>query len=213
MRQGIGMTLPSFFAVIATLTFFFSYLGFLLLSYFRGDQPVIWTRYGLLFFALGLPALAWAFGTVIAERPQYKKALSVALLVIFTLQAIFQAGEVASVISDEFSRKEIAAYISDVHRSAPHVRIFCEDGSVRILSGFPSEKFLDSSDLPTDRAAFVNRLRQDRVEYLITTSSEVSTLTRLFPELKQGTGNDIFQPVMRAESKYSSLKIWVYQIR
>ncbi|MGH9931445.1 MAG: hypothetical protein ACREA9_19735, partial [Pyrinomonadaceae bacterium] len=135
------------------------------------------------------------------------------LLLIFTLHAIFQVKEVVNGISEESTRKEIAGYINSVHRSNPDVRIICEDGGVRMLSGVPAEKFLISSNLPAGHASFMNRLKQDRVEYLVTTDWEVSTPTKLFPELKEGTGNDIFQPVMRAESKYSSLKLWVYRIR
>src|SRR6185369_11280425 len=40
------------------LTFFCSHLAFLLIAYATKNQPEIWPRYGLIFFALGLPLLA-----------------------------------------------------------------------------------------------------------------------------------------------------------
>ncbi len=213
IRQNFGKASLSLFAVIAPSLLFFSNLCSLLYAYITGSQPIIWTRYGLLFFALGLPVLAWTFQTITAERPQYIKALSVAVLSVFILQTGYQIKEVVNGVSEESARKEIAGYLSQIHQSNPHIRIYCEDGIVQFLSGIPSEKFLNSSGLPADSTALLNRFSEDGVEYVVCTSWEISTLTKLLPELKDGTGNDIFQPVMHAGSKHSQLDLWVYRLR
>jgi len=46
------------------LSFFFLHLAFLLAAYFTSNQPEIWPRYGLIFFALGLPLSAARFANL-----------------------------------------------------------------------------------------------------------------------------------------------------
>src|SRR5262245_13385341 len=62
--EKFGLASLEYSGVIATDVFFLANLGFLLLAYFTGSQPDIWSRYGLLFFALGLLVTAWTFLTV-----------------------------------------------------------------------------------------------------------------------------------------------------
>jgi len=61
------------FAVGAACVFFFSFLGFLLAAYFTNNQPEIWTRYGLLFFVLGIPILIWASAALPARLPRWRR--------------------------------------------------------------------------------------------------------------------------------------------
>jgi hypothetical protein len=61
------------FAVGAACVFFFSFLAFLLAAYFTNNQPEIWTRYGLLFFVLGIPLLIWASAALSARMPRWRR--------------------------------------------------------------------------------------------------------------------------------------------
>lgn len=213
VRQKFGKASLELFAVTAAIVFFFSNLGFLLFAYFTGNQPDIWTRYGLLFFTLGLPVLVWAFHTSLKEKPRWRYLLAPAILFIFILQANDQLKEVAGCLSEESAMSSIAGYLKDIHRNDPDLRIYCEVGGTRILSGIPSERFRNSFNLPTGSAAFLNQLREDGVEYVVCTNHEISTLTKLFPDLAQGRGNDVFQLVMHAGSKNPKLDLWVYRFR
>jgi hypothetical protein len=213
VRQKFETALQELAAVIAATVFFFYNLGFLLFAYFTGRQPDIWSRYGLLFFTLGLPVTAWTFLAVTEERPRLKFVLAAALSIIFVLQTKGQVSEVASVVSEETARTGIAAYLKEVHRDDPGSRIYCEDGNVRFLTGIPAERFLTSYRLPADTTALLKHFDQAGVKYVVCNTWEVSQLVKLFPEVGKGKGNDVFHPVMRAGAKYSKLEFWVYRYR
>jgi hypothetical protein len=213
VRQKFETALRELAAVIATTVFFFYNLGFLLFAYFTGRQPDIWSRYGLLFFTLGLPVTAWTFLAVAKERPRLKVVLAATLSIILVLQTKDQVSEVASVVSEETARAGIAAYLKEVHGDDPGSRIYCEDGNVRFLTGLPAERFLTSYQLPADSAALLKRFDEAEVKYVVSNTWEVSQLVKLFPEVGKGKGNDVFHPVMRAGAKYSKLEFWVYRYR
>lgn len=201
---------------IAVCVVFFYNLGFLLLAYFTNNQPSIWTRYGLLFFVLGMPVLAWAFQEVSRQWPLWKPVLSVALIAVFAWHTIPQVREIRGCLDEENIRQEIADYLKSIHRSNPEARFFCEDGSLRYLSGIPMKSFLDSFTVPADSndaSKFPDYLREAKVEYFICTRWEYSTPIKLFPELGKGKGNDVFQLVMQSSAKYSGLVVWVYQLK
>jgi len=200
--------------IVAAATFFFANLGFLLLAYFTGSQPVIWTRYGLLFFGLGLPLLAWAFQTIIVTRPRWKPMLSSVIFSIFMLQMLIQGLEVAACLNEEGAKKSIAVSLRQIHERDPQARIWCEEAVVRYLSGIPAGSFVNASGWPQeadDAAPFLNRLGQEGVGYVVCASREVSLLTKLFPELRQGSGAGFFQPIARAGSSFPRRDFWIYR--
>jgi hypothetical protein len=72
--------------------FFFAFLGFLVAAYLTHKQPIIFPRYGLLNFALGLPALPWAFVKFTQDRPTQARRLSIAVVAVCVLNTIIQLG-------------------------------------------------------------------------------------------------------------------------
>jgi hypothetical protein len=142
--------------------------------------------------------------------------LSVALIAVFAWHTIPQVREIRGCLDEENIRQEIADYLKSIHRSNPEARFFCEDGSLRYLSGIPMKSFLDSFTVPADSndaSKFPDYLREAKVEYFICTRWEYSTPIKLFPELGKGKGNDVFQLVMQSSAKYSGLVVWVYQLK
>lgn len=201
---------------IAVCVVFFYNLGFLLLAYFTNNQPSIWTRYGLLFFVLGMPVLAWAFQEISRQRPLWKPVLSVAIIAVFAWHTIPQIREIRGCLDEENTRQEIADYLKSIHRSNPEVSFFCEDGSLRYLSGIPMKSFKDSFTVPADSndaSKFPDYLREAKVEYFICTRWEYSTPVKLFPELGKGKGNGVFQLVMQSSAGHSGLEVWVYRLK
>jgi hypothetical protein len=213
VRQKFKRDSQDLAAVIATTVFFFYNLGFLLFAYFTGRQPDIWSRYGLLFFTLGLPVTVWTFLAITEEKPRLKLIIAAALAIIFVLQMKGQVSESASVVSEETARAGIANYLKGVHRDDPSSRIYCEDGNVRFLTGIPAERFLTSYQLPADTTVLLKHFDDAGVKYVVCNTWEVSQLVKLFPEVGNGKGNDIFHPVMRAGARYSKLEFWVYRYR
>jgi Dolichyl-phosphate-mannose-protein mannosyltransferase len=203
----------NFAALIATTAFFFYNLGFLLFAYFTGRQPDIWSRYGLLFFTLGLPVTAWTYLTFTRERPRLKFMMASALAIIFLLQMKGQISEMASVVGEETARIAIAGYLKRVHQDDPGSRIYCEDGNVRFHTGIPADMFLTAYQLPADSSALLKRFDEAGVKYVVANTWEVSQLVKLFPDVNKGKDNEIFHPVMRAGTNYSKLEFWVYRYR
>ena len=81
------------------------------------------------------------------------------------------------------------------------------------MSGIPEQKFLTSSDAPRDRESFLNFLKEKKVEYLVFVNKGDSTPAKLFPELQDGTGNELFQPVLHAHARFLRMEIWLYRLR
>jgi hypothetical protein len=200
-----------FAGVTAADIFFFSNLGFLLLAYFTGSQPDIWSRYGLTFFVLGLPVTAWTFLTITERRS--KIILAAAILAVFAYHTKDQVREVVSCVSEESAKTVVAAYLKDVHKNDPGLRIYCDEGNTRALTGLSYDRFLTAYNLPADPGALLKRFDEAGVKYVVCTNWETSTLTRFFPELREGKGGDVFQPVSHARSKHSGMEVWVYRFR
>jgi dolichyl-phosphate-mannose-protein mannosyltransferase len=213
IRQKFEVASQEFAGVIATTIFFLYNLGVLLFAYFTGRQPDIWSRYGLLFFTLGLPVTAWTFQSIPRERPRLKVILVAALSLICLLQLRKQGYETASVVSEETARTAIADYLKAIHHDDPALRIYCEDGNVRFLTGLSKHQFLTAYQLPYDATSLLKGFDEAGVKYVVCNNFEVSQLIKLFPEVSNGKGNDIFHPVLRAGAKYSRLVFWVYRYR
>jgi hypothetical protein len=197
--------------VTAANVFFFSNLGFLVLAYFTGSQPDIWSRYGLIFFTLGLPVTVWTF--LALGKGRSKLIMATAVLAVFAYHTKDQVAETVSCVVEESMRMSVGAYLKEVHKNDPNARIYCDDGNVRFLSGLQHDKFLTASGLPSDPAALLKRFDDAGVKYVVCTNWEVSIVTKLFPELRNGKSDDVFHPVTQARSKHSGIEFWVYRFR
>jgi hypothetical protein len=200
-----------FTGVTAINVFFFSNLGFLVLAYFTGSQPEIWSRYGLIFFTLGLPVMVWTF--LVLSKRRSKIIVATVSLAIFAFHTKDQIREMLYCASEETAKSVIAAYIKEVYKNDPSLRIYCEDGGVRFLTGLPRDKFVTSYNLPADREAFLKRFDENGVKYAVCSNWDASITTTLFPGLREGKGGDAFQEVVYSPSKRSSLKLWIYRVR
>jgi hypothetical protein len=81
------------------------------------------------------------------------------------------------------------------------------------MSGIPPERFVSSSDAPRDREMFLSYLKEKNVEYLVFIKKEDSTVAKLFPELENGTGNELIQPVLHARARFLRTDIWVCRVQ
>jgi hypothetical protein len=139
--------------------------------------------------------------------------MATAILAVFVCHTRDQVREVVACLSEDSARSAVAAYLREVHKNDPGSRIYCDDGQVRFLSGLPSDRFLTAHNLPTDPDAMLKRFDEAGVKYVMAANWEVSTLTKLFPVVREGKVSDIFHPVTHVRAKGSSLEIWVYRFR
>jgi hypothetical protein len=199
-------------SVLAMSAFFFAFFGFIVLAYLTHKQPIIFPRYGLINFALGLPLLPWTFLHFTRRRPQWRRPLLITITCVCLFNASVQLAGSIGFINREYTHGAVAAYLRSQFQPDGNAHIFSDDGTVLALSGIPSESFLSSSDAPLDREGFLAYLKEKNVEYLVFVDKEYSTPTKLFPELKRGVGNEIFRPVMHASSRFLPTDIWLYRI-
>jgi hypothetical protein len=200
-------------AVFSLNLFFFAYLGFILLAYLTHRQPIIFPRYGLILFALGLPILPWTFLELTRRKTRFeRRAWLMTIVAVCLLSAGIQFTYSAGFVNREYARRSVADYLRAHFNPDTGARIFNDEGTVLAVSGIPTESFLSSTDAPRERSAFIAYLKEKNVEYLVYIEKQDSTPARLFPELKEGRGDDTFEPVMRASSRFLREEIWLYKI-
>ena len=199
--------------ILAPVIVFFAILGLLVVAYLTHQQPIIFPRYGLILFSLGIPVLAWTFLTLKQKKPQWTRTLLISIIAICVLDWSVQfAGAVGS-LNQYRAQRAVADYLRDHYRPAAGTRIFCDDGTVQVLSGIPMDKFLTSSDAPKDSENFLNYLQEKKVEFVVFVANQVSTPVKLFPHGEYGDSIGPFEPVMNSHTEFMYTNIWLYQAR
>jgi hypothetical protein len=199
-------------AIVPALIFFFATLGMIVLAYLSGAMPIIFPRYGLILFTLGIPILTWTTLTLRTRRPQLARRLLISVIAILAFDASVQLVGSVGLLNQISAQRAVADYLRVHFQPDSNTRIFCDEGTAQALSGIPAEKFLTSFEAPHDREGFLNFLKVKNVEYLVFVSNQDSTPVRLFPELKSGEGTEMLQPLMRARTRFLSTDIWLYRV-
>lgn len=198
---------------LAPAIFFFAFLGLLVVAYLTHQQPIIFPRYGLILFSLGIPILAWTFLTLRQRKPQWSRALLISIVVICVFDWSIQfAGAVGS-LNQYRAQRTVADYLRDHYQVTAGTRIFCDDGTVQVLSGVPIDRFLTSPDAPKDPESFLKYLQANNVEFVVVVANQVSTPVRLFPNFESGQAIGPFEPVMNSHTEFMRTRIWLYRVR
>jgi hypothetical protein len=198
--------------ILAPVVFFSAFLALLLVAYLTHQQPMIFARYGLILFSLGIPVLVWACWRLRQERPALARRVLIAVVVICLLDASIQLASTVGSLNQISAQRAVADYLRDHFPVNSQARIFSDEGTVQVMSGLPPETFLSSSDAPRDREGFSNYLKAKNVGYVVFIDKGDSTLAKLFPELKDGTGNELTRPVFNARARFLRTNIWVYGV-
>jgi hypothetical protein len=200
-------------AIMPALIFFFATMGMIVLAYLSGAMPIIFPRYGLILFTLGIPILAWTTLALRKRKPQLARRLLISVIAILAFDASVQLVGSIGLLNQIAAQRAVADYLHTHFQTETNTRIFCDEGTVQALSGIPPEKFLTSFDAPRDREGFLNYLKEKNVEYLVFVSNQDSTPVRLCPELRSGEGNETFQPLMHASTTFLRTELWVYRVQ
>jgi hypothetical protein len=200
-------------SILAPVIFFFAFLGLLVAAYLTHQQPIIFPRYGLLLFSLGIPILAWTFLSLRARKPQWLRRILISIIVICVFDWGIQFAAAVGSLNQYRVQRAVADYLRDHYQPALGTRIFSDEGTVTVMSGIPEGRFLTSSDAPRDRADFLAFLKEKNVEYLVFVSKEDSTPAKLFPELKNESANEAFELVMDSRSSFLWMEIRLYRIQ
>lgn len=198
--------------VAAISLYFFAFLGFIVLAYLTHKQPIIFPRYGLTMFALGIPILPWTYLDITRRKPKWARKLLLAIVVVCVVEASMQLVGSIGFIHKVNTLGTVSNYLRSNFQPGSNARVFSDEGTVVALSGLPESSFLTSWEAPHDREGFVAFLKEKDVEYLVFVEKEDSTPAKLFPELKNGVGNKLFRPVMHADARFLPTNVWVYRV-
>ncbi|PYS34701.1 MAG: hypothetical protein DMF75_05755 [Acidobacteria bacterium] len=196
---------------LPSLIFLFAFLGLLIFAYLTHQQPIIFPRYGLILFSLGIPVLAWIFLTLRKEKPHLARRLLISVIAICAFDAGVQLVGSVGLLNQYSAQRAVADYLRDHFPHDGNRRIFCDEGTVRALSGIPPEKFLSSADAPHERYEFLAFLNERNVEYLVIVKKEDSIPSKLFPWSEYGEQIGPFESLMNAHSEFLPMKIWLYR--
>jgi hypothetical protein len=177
-----------------------------------GTQPIIFPRYGLILFTLGVPILAWTFLRLREQKPRWARRLLVCTLSICLGDAGIQFSGAVGTLNQISVQRAVADYLRDHFDAKSDARIFCDEGTVQVLSGIPAERFITSFDAPRDREEFLTYLKAKKVECLIFVVSTSSTPNRLLPDLEYGYYNQSFEAVMNSHTEFLYTHIWLYRV-
>ena len=191
------------------LVFFFANLAFLLLAYFTKNQPEIWPRYGLIFFALGLPILADYVQRYQVKQPHYFSRLAV---VVLALQFCIQLVDATRITLKNDSNQLAAQFLGDKRITDPSLKVYCEDGAIRVLSGIPLEEFMDQYNSPTDTESFLKSLREKQVRLLIYKDLPGSRLGVIVRKIQDGHSGVTLEEVVLKPGRKLSEQVVIYRV-
>lgn len=193
--------------IVAPVMFFFAFFALLLVAYLTHQQPIIFPRYGLVLFTLGLPILAWTFLKLRTLYPQFARKVLVSIVVICTLDAGIQFAGAVGVVNQYRAQRAVADYLRDHFNPQSDARIFCDDGTVRVLSGIRQGCFVTSANAPKDREGLLTFLDQNNVEYVIVVETERSAFFELYR-----SGAEYNEPIGRYESIMDSHTAFIHTV-
>jgi len=199
--------------ILAPTVYFFAFLVLLLTAYLTHQQPMIFPRYGLLLFSLGIPILMWTVLRLRRQRPLWARRILVSVIALCVFDASIQLVGAVGSLNQTSAQRAVGDYLHDHFDPNSNATIFSDEGTATVMSGIPEKKFLTSSDAPRDRAGFLAFLKEKHVEYLVFVNKLDSTPVKLFPELKTGTTTETFEPVMHSRSRFLRMDIWLYRVR
>lgn len=160
---------------LAPLAVFFAFFALLAVAYLTHQQPIIFPRYGLILFTIGVPILFWTFLRLKQERPAWARRLVIMIVVVCATEAAIELGGAVGFVNATARQRAVADYLREHIDPNSPAHIFSDEGTVTVMSGLPAEMFLTSSDAPRDRSAFLAFLKEKRVEYLVFVEHEDST--------------------------------------
>lgn len=199
-------------SVLPLLIFFFPFLALLLVAYLTHQQPIIFPRYGLILFSLGIPILAWAYFAMVRRRPHWSRRILIATVALCLLNGSAQFIGGVGELNRYRAQRRVADYLRDRFDMNSGTKIFCDEGTVRTLSGMSEDRFLTSADAPKARDEFLAFLENQNVDWLVVVIKDDSLPRRLFRDASQyGDPIGPYEVVSDSHSQFLRIHIWIYR--
>jgi len=198
--------------ILPPLVVFFAFLGLLMIAYLTHQQPIIFPRYGLILFTIGLPVLAWTFLKITEKHTAWARRVLICIIVICSLDASIELVGTVGTVNQYRAQRRVADYLHDHFDQNSNTRIFCDEGTVQALSGIPSERFLTSAAAPKSQAEFFKFVSEKEITYLVFIKRSDSIPAQLFPDF-ESKETERFDLIMYSYSDFLPMDIWLYQVR
>jgi hypothetical protein len=92
-------------------------------------------------------------------------------------------------------KRILADYLRERLKATSNLKVLCDDDTIKVLAGIPSDSCFRSSGLPIDSKAFLDYLRENRVEFVVYERRNGSAPEKVFRDLGEDDVTDHFQVV------------------
>ena len=206
--------------LLITIGYYISLMGLIVVAYVTKAQPVILPRYGLTFFAIGLPLFAWSLQFALARltSPFLKVILTLIVGAVLFAEMGRERPTLGNVYRDFRAHQKIASALVQKMGELPDTRCFSDDVAVRVLSGLPPDRFLRTvfarRSGVTTKEEFSGYLRDHDGRFLVFFPTEDSLPVKFFPELgRNELPNDSRFELLDFASSSFGPDIWLYRVR
>ena len=199
-------------SIVPLLLVFFAFFALLVIAYLTHQQPIIFPRYGLILFSLGIPILAWTYLAVARRRPEWSRRTLATIILLCAINWSAQFAGAVGELNRYSAQRRVADYLRDNFDPKSSAKIFCDEDTVKVLSGIPEEKFLSSADFPQQAQTFATLLKQANVEYLVDAKRQGSIAMKALPDA-ESRAPDGYVFVIHSYTRFLFTDIWVFRER
>jgi Dolichyl-phosphate-mannose-protein mannosyltransferase len=109
---------------------------------------------------------------------------------VFALQFCVQLVDVTRLTVKNDPHVIAAEFLEDQRNADGSIKVYCEDGAIRVLSGIPLEEFKDQYNSPADDEKFLESLKDNQVRFLVYKDLPGSRLKEMISRIRAGTGSN-----------------------
>jgi hypothetical protein len=198
-------------SIMPPLIFFFPFFALLTIAYLTHQQPIIFPRYGLILFSLGLPILAWTYFALARRHPHWSRRILVGIALLCALNFCAQFAGAGGELNRYAAQRRVADYLRSHYDVNSRTSILCDEGTVRVLTGIPDNHFVNSVDTTHDAATLRKFVEDSRIKYFIVPSTDESWFEHLALHAADTEKPIAFRLVFSSHSKFLKTDIRVYE--
>jgi hypothetical protein len=133
----------------------------------------------------------------------------IGIAVICLLDMSIQLAGAVGIVNQYRAQRQVADYLRDHFDANSKARVFCDDGTVRVLSGIPEEKFVTSANSANDQRGVSEFLKNRKVQYLVLVKPAPTHAIFTDAEVNESAGFDL---LMHSHADFLPTDFWLYWV-